>query len=80
MVLYRVVDMLVDGYFPVLAALDDQIDDLEDEILQAPTDEQLGRLFDMKRSLIVLRKVVTPERGPVRHAGQHRRRDPRDDA
>jgi magnesium transporter len=62
MVLYRVVDMLVDGYFPVLAELDDQIDDLEDEILQAPTDEQLGRLFDMKRSLIVLRKVVTPER------------------
>ena len=62
MVLYRVVDMLVDGYFPLLAAFDDQIDDLEDEILQAPTDEQLGRLFDMKRSLIVLRKVVTPER------------------
>jgi magnesium transporter len=62
MVLYRVLDMLIDGYFPVLAALDDQIDDLEDEILRAPTDEQLGRLFDMKRSLIALRKIVTPER------------------
>ncbi len=62
MALYRVVDTLVDAYFPVLAALDDQIDDIEDEILKAPTDEQLGRLFDMKRALIVLRKVVTPER------------------
>ncbi|HXW79212.1 MAG TPA: magnesium/cobalt transporter CorA [Acidimicrobiales bacterium] len=62
MVLYRVVDMLVDAYFPLLAALDDKIDDLEDEILQAPTDEQLGQLFDLKRHLIVLRKVVTPER------------------
>jgi magnesium transporter len=62
MVLYRVVDALVDGFFPLLASLDDQIDDLEDEILKAPTDEQLGRLFEMKRSLIVLRKVVTPER------------------
>jgi magnesium transporter len=62
MVLYRVLDMLIDGYFPVLAAMDDQIDDLEDEILKAPTDEQLGRLFDMKRALIVLRKIVTPER------------------
>ncbi len=61
-VLYRYVDMLVDGYFPVLATFDDQIDELEDQILQAPTDEQLGRLFEMKRSLIVLRKVVTPER------------------
>lgn len=62
MALYRVVDQLVDGFFPVLAKLDDQIDDLEDEILAAPTDEQLGRLFEMKRHLIVLRKVVTPER------------------
>lgn len=62
MVLYRVVDMLVDGYFPVLAALDDRIDELEDEILRSPTEEQLGQLFDMKRSLIALRKVVSPQR------------------
>ena len=62
MVLYRVVDMLVDGYFPVLATFDDQIDELEDAILKAPTEAQLGQLFDMKRSLIALRKVVTPER------------------
>jgi magnesium transporter len=62
MALYRVADALIDGYFPVLARLDDQIDELEDEILQRPTDQQLGRLFDMKRSLIALRKVVTPQR------------------
>ena len=62
MILYRVVDTLIDSYFPVLGDLDDQIDELEDEILERPTDEQLGRLFDMKRSLIALRKVVTPQR------------------
>ena len=62
MVLYRLVDALVDGFFPALAAMDDRIDELEDEILQAPTESQLGQLFDMKRSLIALRKVVTPER------------------
>ncbi|HZU71927.1 MAG TPA: magnesium/cobalt transporter CorA [Acidimicrobiales bacterium] len=62
MLLYRVVDTLVDGYFPVLSRIDDDIDELEDEILRRPTDEQLGRLFDMKRSLIALRKVVTPQR------------------
>ena len=79
MVLYRVVDMLVDGYFPVLAAFDDQIDELEDEILKAPTEAQLGQLFDMKRSLIALRKVVTPERdmfATLVTGGRH----PRDDA
>jgi magnesium transporter len=62
MLLYRVVDTLVDGYFPVLASLDDRIDELEDEILQCPTEQQLGQLFDMKRSLIAIRKVVTPQR------------------
>jgi magnesium transporter len=62
MLLYQVVDTLVDGYFPVLANFDDQIDELEDEILERPTEQQLGQLFDMKRSLIAMRKVVTPQR------------------
>jgi magnesium transporter len=46
----------------VLGDLDDQIDQLEDAILQRPTDQQLGQLFDMKRWLIALRKVVSPQR------------------
>ena len=62
MLLYLVVNTLIDGYFPVLADLDDQIDKLEDAILQRPTDQQLGQLFDMKRWLIALRKAVTPQR------------------
>ncbi|HEV2369634.1 MAG TPA: magnesium/cobalt transporter CorA [Acidimicrobiales bacterium] len=62
MLLYRVVDALIDGYFPVLGALDDRIDELEDAILQRPTEEQLGHLFDLKRTLIAMRKVVTPQR------------------
>ena len=61
-VLYLVVDELVDSYFPVLAQLDDRIDALEDAILKQPTEAQLGELFDMKRTLVALRKVVTPER------------------
>ncbi len=60
--LYRVVDALVEGFFPVLDKFDDEIDSLEDEILKTPTDEQLGRLFDMKRTLVRYRKIVTPER------------------
>jgi magnesium transporter len=61
-VLYLVVDTLVDSYFPVLAELDDRIDELEDAILQAPTEQQLGVLFGMKRQLVSYRKVVTPQR------------------
>jgi magnesium transporter len=60
--LYLIVDSLVDSYFPVLSQFDDRIDDLEDEILRQPTEEQLGVLFGMKRELINMRKVVTPQR------------------
>lgn len=60
--LYLVVDMLVDSFFPVLSTFDDRIDQLEDEILNQPTEEQLAELFDMKRTLVGLRKVVTPQR------------------
>ncbi|MGD1033058.1 MAG: magnesium/cobalt transporter CorA [Candidatus Dormibacteria bacterium] len=61
-VLYLVVDELVDSYFPVLSQLDDRIDALEDAILKQPTEAQLGELFDTKRTLVALRKVVTPQR------------------
>jgi magnesium transporter len=61
-ILYLIVDELVDTYFPVLAQLDDRIDALEDAILKQPTEAQLGELFAMKRTLVTLRKVVTPER------------------
>jgi len=60
--LYLVVDTLVDGFFPVLSRFDDKVDQLEDDILRQPTEAQLGVLFDMKRSLIAMRKVVTPQR------------------
>ncbi len=60
--LYRVLDALTDSFFPVLADMDDEIDDLEQAVLQNPTDAQLGRLFALKRTLVTMRKVVSPQR------------------
>ena len=60
--MYLIVDALTDSFFPVLSAFDDQIDSLESAILQQPTEAQLGVLFNMKRSLMAIRKVVTPQR------------------
>jgi magnesium transporter len=60
--IYLIIDQLVDSFFPMLDKFDGQIDELEDAILVKPTDAQLGTLFTMKRSLIVIRKVITPQR------------------
>jgi magnesium transporter len=60
--IYLIIDQLVDSFFPMLDSFDGQIDELEDAILVKPTDAQLGTLFTMKRSLIAIRKVITPQR------------------
>jgi magnesium transporter len=61
-IVYLVMDALVDSFFPVLSDFDDRIDVLEDDILKTPTEEQLGVLFDMKRSLMNMRKSIAPQR------------------
>jgi magnesium transporter len=61
-VVYRVFDALTDSFFPILTTFDDEIDQIEDEIVVTPTDEQLARIFRLKRDLVELRRVVTPER------------------
>ncbi len=60
--LYRVLDALVDSFFPLLAEMDDEIDDLEAAIVESPNDSQLQRLFALKRQLVAMRKVITPQR------------------
>jgi magnesium transporter len=62
---YLIMDTLVDSFFPVLSDFDDEIDNLESAILKNPTEEQLGTLFDMKRQILAIRKVVTPQRDMI---------------
>lgn len=62
MVVYRICDALTDTFFPVLERIDDAIDELEDTIVLRPTDAQLQQVFRLKRRLVALRRVVTPQR------------------
>jgi len=64
-IFYLIMDTLVDSFFPVLSAFDDSIDNLEGAILKNPTEEQLGTLFDMKREVMTIRKVVAPQRDMI---------------
>ncbi|HEX4806660.1 MAG TPA: magnesium/cobalt transporter CorA [Conexibacter sp.] len=62
LVVYRIFDTLTDSFFPVLERIDDAIDELEDAIVLQPDDAQLQRVFGLKRRLVVLRRVITPQR------------------
>ena len=60
--LHTVVDGLVDGFFPRLSAIDDRIDVLEEGIFRKADEEDLQEIFAMKRELVAIRKVISPER------------------
>ena len=59
---YKIVDAIVDSFFPILADLDEEIDDLEDEIVAGAKGQQLQEIFRLKRLLLRLRKAVVPMR------------------
>jgi magnesium transporter len=62
LLLYRIVDGLVDSFFPILADFDDRIDELENAIFLRADDRQLQEIFRMKRLLVGMRKTVSPQR------------------
>jgi magnesium transporter len=62
LLLYRIVDGLVDSFFPILADFDDRIDELENAIFVKADDQQLQEIFGMKRLLVGMRKAITPQR------------------
>jgi magnesium transporter len=63
--LYRLLDALVDTMFPYLTAMDERIDELQDQIFVDPRESQLADLFALKREIVTMRKMVTPQRDMV---------------
>ncbi len=65
--LHGLLDLLVDSYFDAVQSLDDGIEELEDLLFDdRPKDAQVQRRsFEMRKSLVVLRRVVLPMREVV---------------
>jgi magnesium transporter len=63
--LYRLLDSLVDSMFPFLSAFDDRIDELQDRVFVKPTEDELAAMFALKRQLVDMRKLITPQRDMV---------------
>ena len=74
-VYYLVADGLVDAVFPILDRIADELDELEDAVLTSPQRRDLQRIFELKRHLVDMRKVLSPQRDVL--ALLTRRGDPR---
>ena len=62
MLLYAIIDPIVDGYFPVIDRISDAIDLLEEDVLSGAHDAIVARLFHVRRTLLEVRHLVSPER------------------
>lgn len=61
-VIYRVLDGLTDTFFPVLDRLDERMERLDGEIFDRPEPSQLEEITTLRRELVALRRIVTPQR------------------
>jgi magnesium transporter len=60
---YHVLDSLVDSYFPLLDKIDEFVDDLEGDVFSSKdANYTLSCIFDLKRTLLALRRHQAPMR------------------
>lgn len=59
---YTLLDVIIDQGFPVLEDLGEWIEDLEDELLDAPSRDVLSQIHELKRDLLLLRRMLWPQR------------------
>ena len=65
--LYGLIDNVVDGHFAAVQALDDTIEGLEDQLFDESSrgNDLQRRTFELRKSLVLLRRVVLPMREVV---------------
>lgn len=59
---YAIVDVIVDGYYPVLEAFADELEEIEEQVLREPRPDVLERVHVVKRTLLLVRRAVWPLR------------------
>ncbi|KGX84199.1 magnesium/cobalt transporter CorA [Pontibacillus marinus] len=61
-ILHQILDKVVDNYFPIVYAIEDHINDIEDNTKQLSMERLLEQLFDTRADLLTLRQTVHPMR------------------
>jgi magnesium transporter len=68
-IIYRVLESLTDSFFPIIQRIDDQIEAMEDEALTAADSDRLQQVFELKRELADIRRIILPQRDLLASGG-----------
>jgi magnesium transporter len=64
-VLYAVADLVVDTFVEVATGVTEDVDELEASVFSPERTDDIGRLYQLKRELMALRKAVSPLEVPL---------------
>ena len=59
---YAILDAVIDSYFPVLDAMHERLEGLEQEVFEHPEGEMLARLHGLRHELAEVRRTLWPHR------------------
>lgn len=62
---YALLDSIIDGFFPVLERYGEKIEELEEEVIQNPTNQTLHKIYQVRRELLQLRRSIWPQRDAI---------------
>ncbi|MEJ2004795.1 MAG: magnesium/cobalt transporter CorA, partial [Cyclobacteriaceae bacterium] len=62
---YRLIDTVVDNYFIVMEFIGENIEAIEEEVYLDPSNKTIGKIQDIKKELIYLRKALYPTREAI---------------
>src|SRR3954470_19625166 len=64
-VLYAIADMVIDHFTDVASAVEEDVDEVEVSVFSADRTDDIGRIYQLKRELLQLRRAVTPLEIPL---------------
>jgi len=59
--LYAVMDSIVDGYFPIIDSLEEELENVEERIFaEKPSRETTRQIYDLKRRFVDVKRAISP--------------------
>ncbi|CCG01702.1 magnesium/cobalt transporter CorA [Blastococcus saxobsidens] len=69
-VLYAVADLVVDSFVEVARAVEEDVEELEASVFSPQRTDDVGRLYQLKRELLSLRRAVSPLEVPLQQLAE----------